>query len=90
MQSCVLPPEPLRAVVIGSTRLCRLVLLLNSSYLEIDAPVMARLGMRVRLGAGLTVWETQVGQCVQLCLFVPCSCPVYYDSFPKMALCPES
>lgn len=97
MQSCMLPPEPIRAVMMGPTWTCRLVLLLNSSYLEIDTPVIARLRMAVRLGTGLTVWDFKfvsgkhkLDSVSNSALLVPCSCPVYYDFFPKLVFCFES
>lgn len=97
MQSCVLPPEPLRAVMIGPTRMCRLVLPLSSSYLEIDTCVIARLGMGVRLGTDLTVRDFRVisGQpkldsVSNSALLVRCSCPVCDGSFPKRVFCPKS
>lgn len=45
MQSCMLPPEPIRAAMIGPTWKCWLVLTNNNSYLEIDTAVIARLGV---------------------------------------------
>lgn len=41
--------------MIGPTRRCRSVLLLYSSYLEIDPHALARVGMGLRLGIDLTV-----------------------------------
>lgn len=97
MQSCVLPPEPLRAVMIGPTRMCRLVLPLNSSYLEIDTRVIARLGMGVRLGTDLTARDfkfvseqPKLDSVSSFVLLGRCSCHVCGSSFPKRVFCSES
>lgn len=81
MQSCVLPSEPIRAVMIGPTRTCRLVLLLNSSGNRYSCHCQTWDGREVAswfdsLGFQICKRGTQIGQCVQLSLvgtlLLPC------------------
>ena len=90
MQSCMLPPEPIRAAMTGPTWKCWFVLTNNNSYLGIDTAVIGRLGVGVRLGTDLPVWDFKfirgqhgLDSVSSLALLVPCSCPVYTIPLPN-------